>query len=588
MNALEFARQNIFFERTSDISGAFDSSKYRFIEKPLLDLDNIEIKEMVIYKASGCMGTVLGQIALAYRISRQLGDMLFVCQTDDDADKWTDTRGRSFLLNCDPVEKMVRKPFDAVKSITKTRWLFSNKFMVVTGPGINAQNSDQVRFLQTDESHLYNLGVLAGFDGRMGDRWMRQALHVTTSADEGHDIDQRYHDGKQNEWFHRCTTCHELFWMVWKDAAKMFYNGEQVFRWKNSQSETETLESIVVICPHCQAEHKNTSQTRNALSEFADYVPQNPNATIQKQSYRWNRFAAPWLSWSDTLARWLKAIQAAKLGDLKPHEEFVKKVECRSYSPIIPDLGEDCAIGGYSLSDLWIVENKVRIGSVDVQDGGGLHFWCQADEFAGNGESRRIDYKKLYTWEDVRKFQLDHSISDNCFYPDATGRRQREIFMQCVKYRWFALIATDEDEFTHHRTQNKQKLSYPNTFYSMPQMQDSTIGKTSVKIRAANHLPPGFCLSRLWSKHNVGAILMKLKSSDSPRYYGIASDILPDYKDQLHSYVESIEIVKRTGTPKRFLKQVRLDDHSFSTSSMILVGAMIAGVFPLDFSAQNN
>lgn len=97
-------------------------------------------------------------------------------------------------------------------------------------------------------------------------------------------------------------------------------------------------------------------------------------------------------------------------------------------------------------------------------------------------------------------------------------------------------------------------------------------------------LPEGFCYSRLWSKPVIGNVLMMLKSDKSERYYGIAKDFPSDYEAQLHSYVITITRLKTTGAERRFLKQVRTQDHSFATSSMCIVGAIIAGSFPLHFA----
>ena len=51
-------------------------------------------------------------------------------------------------------------------------------------------------------------------------------------------------------------------------------------------------------------------------------------------------FAAPWLEWRATLAKYLDALEAAKLGDLAMLENFSKKQLCQSWTPTLPDFGD--------------------------------------------------------------------------------------------------------------------------------------------------------------------------------------------------------------------------------------------------------
>lgn len=598
MNALQFAEQNIVFEKTSLITGKFHLPKYPFLGAPLLELDNIDTKTLVVLKASGCMGTVFLQIAIAKRILCDQGDMYFVAQTDDDSKEWSVTRGVDFIFRIPDIERLKKFSVGERQSVTQGRWLFRHKFLLITGPGKSARQSKQVRYVLTDESHLeeFENGALKEFDDRRTSAgWTGQSTHATTAPDEGREVDKLYKGGKQNEFHWRCLNCNELVWALWEDFAREHYNGETVFKWKESQSETETLESIRAICPHCSAELMDNSRTRSQLVANGDYLAQNNNPTPGVNSFGWSVFCGHWIDWKSTLGKYLGAQYAAtEFGNLTELENFTKKQLCRPWIPMIPN--RKVALGNFNSGEIWsILENKRRFCSFDFQEGKGsegVHWWGQVDEFIPSGNSRRVDYQRLESWADCRAFQLHHGAESKDTGCDA-GHRDKEVFAKCAMWKWFALLASDSEMFHHTVTVEKQKTIVPNPYYTQPVPQDSMSGKfikrtqqRGIIIPRGSVLPDGWCLSRSWSKPNIGFLLLRLRDGKTGFEYGIPSDIREEYLKQLNSYMETIDIVKKTNRKTRILKQIRDDDHSFSTSSQNLVLAIISGYFPLATQQQ--
>lgn len=587
MRTRDFAAEHIVFQKTSPVTGRFRLPMYPFLGKPFDSADDIRVKRLIILKASSCLGTVAGQVINTKRIACDVGDQMMVCQTDDDSAKWTKTRGREWLESVPAVMRLLKNDRYAQ---TNDLWLFRHKFLIITGPGITAAQSDQVRYVQTDESHLaaYPQGRLTEFEKRMGARWDRQATHITTAPDVGREIHGFYDESSQDEWHWRCVKCNGLILPCWSDIAKQRYNGETVFHWKEDQSDTATLESIQAICPHCQAEVKDEPRSRYAVSEHGDYVPFNPSAPIESKGYQWPVWAAHWIPFRETLSEFLVAMKSAREGDLKKHEDFVKKRECRPYLAEIPDDGK-LKVGDYKVGDIWIVdENKKRLCAFDFQEGHGaegVHFWGQADEFLKNGTSRRLDYRRLESWADCRAFQLHHGVADSDAFPDA-GHRGKEVFKQCALYKWYALIASDAEEFHHTIKVEMKPTQITNPYFTQTKPQDSMSGKIIKDLRRGiiipkgQKLPPGWCYSRTWSKPNIGFLLLRLKAGKLWEY-GIPIDINEEYVKQLNSYMETFDTSKKTGAKTRILKQIRESDHAFATSSQILVGAIVSGFLPL-------
>lgn len=602
MNSLSYLSRNITFRESSVITGRWDSSKYRFLERPATDLSNPAIRRMVIYKAASCMGTVFLQCALTYRIERELGHGQVVTQTDEHAGMFTVKRGKPFVLRIPGVEALIPKNAKGEQklyAITNTHWNFVHKWIKICGPGESHQQSEQVRWLFTDESHLVDSfpdGALTAFEKRMGNAWNRASLHVTTAADKGREVDKFYHEGGQNEFHLRCLNCHELFWPLWEDDAKAKY-GKTLFRWLewNTQeqplTESEILDTLRLHCPHCDHAHQDTMQTRHDLQTHGDYVAMNPGALPENQSYRWNCFAYYPISWREVLTEWLRALRAERMGDLKPMEDFVKKRLCMSYVPTLHNMGETSSGRDYKSGDVWIVDERLcRTGSFDVQSESGFHLWAQCDDFRADGSSRRVAFTRLESWAQARQFQLDHNIESEHVGID-TQHRHAETLARCAEWLWYGMRASDEREFLVSVDGKK----VPNRFYVDPTLEDAMQGKSIApdiaRLRKRTHFPvvktptgivhTGFCFVRAWSKQNVGMLLMRLKDGSAGRYFGVATDLSDDFTEQLHSYIETRETHKKTGAESVVLKQIKHHDHAFSCQSQSIVLAMVAGCFPL-------
>lgn len=595
MNGLSYARRNIVFNEQTPIFGAFDDSKYRFIAKPLLRLDDIDVKQQIIYKASSALGTITLQIATAYRLDMLRKSMLLVAQSDDDADEWAKTRIRPFLERLPSLKDTV---LSGRTAITNTMWQWANHYAIISGPGVNAQNSKQVCFVHTDEAHLYNAGTLAAFDDRMGGRWDRASLHVTTAADAGHEIDQLYFQGDQNEWHHVCVHCGKLFWLLWNDQAEKLY-GHRVFLYDEDGGDNATLESLKLVCPNCHGEMFDTPNTRLEMDEGADYVSMNPSAVKSVASYRWNCFAVRWRSWQERLTTYLLAIKSARIGNFKPHENWVKKHLCESYTNEIPELNK-ITTGGDSRVVWDVKEDKTRVCSFDVQ-GGEFHLWALCDEFDLQGNSRRVAFARLTTWQQAREFQLYNNVQDvpipnpQCLHPFVAcdyGYRYTEVFSQCAQYRWLALKSGDNEapiEFTHlvsirklNGEIEKKSIILP---YSPVQMQDGNAGKKGAKVQAIRGIPKGWCASRQWSKSAIGFIVLRLLNKSSEREYIIDQGFSSDFISQVAGYIEINEPAKKNSLVMiRKLRKVKEDEHAFTCASQNILLAIIAGYFPMDFA----
>lgn len=573
-NALEYARKHVNFWQSSPIVGQFDDAKYPFIRKPLLSLEDIDARETVVYGPTQSMKTVFAQIATSYRLAVHQCSILITAQSDDDVDEFSKVKMRPFIERLPHlINTVAAKP-----TINLIQW--PSYELILSGPGENASESKSVRFWHSDESHRYGAGRMASLANRCGYRWNRHMLHTTTAADAGMEVDAKFHKGNQQEWHVRCLHCNALFQPLWEDESRRVYNGHRVFQWLDNGSETETLDSIRYVCPHCDKPIDNLPRNRVEMDDGADYIAMNPSADKTALSFRWNAFATRYKPLRDLLSIYLSAIESAKLGDFKPFEDWTKKHEVRTWDGQIPQVGIVSLGRDHELSGIEVIEGDLVLGSCDIQDAGGFHIWALADVWHNNGDSKRIAYDKLASFDDLRAWQLRRGIRD--FVPGKDrhpfmvldhGHREPEVFSACARWNWLGLKSTDEESFSHIITRRNMPPITVEKPWSVVRTGNPLLGRAGAGIAK-------LCASRLWSKPRLYQLLYRLKQAETPRKYSIATDINPQFVDQLHSYIPAASIDKKTGSlAKTYWRKIKKDDHSFVCAAQSLLLAIIHGQY---------
>jgi hypothetical protein len=575
VNTLEFARRFIRFDKSSPITGPFRDEFYPFLRAPMAAADDIRVKRLVIYKASSAMGTVLGQILNLKRIVCDVGDQLMICQTDDDASVWSKTRGKEWVkANADAMRLLSRDKY----SMNNDLWLFRHKFLGITGPGINAAQSVQVRYVQSDESHLdaYPPGRLVEFEKRMGGRWDRQATHITTAPDAGKEVDKFFEEGQQDEWHFRCPQCAHLIAPLWGEYAREKY-GLDLFV-------TVADSSIWFRCPFCSNAFMDTSRDRYALVKDGDYVSANPSAPIHTRSFRWSAFAAHWISWGDLLVEHWAAMAAARLGDLKPHEDWCKKRLAVAYIPTLPDFGDGKGADDYRLGDVWECGESERFMGIDRQAGKGdegEHLWVLIVQYDRAGNSRRLAYRKVQTFAQAEALAVEFEVKPFKTYCDS-GYENRSTFRECGKRNWLTTRGSDEVEFMHTKeiAGETRNFSLP---YSPWTLQSGNIGQKSQNIirKKGSRVPPGWAWQLVMANPTLYGYLAANIGGSSGRYFGIAADMPDEYRKNMPAFIMVSEPDKKTGTIKKVIwKKVR-EDHAWDCEVQCLLGAIRSGFHPL-------
>jgi hypothetical protein len=448
-----------------------------------------------------------------------------------------------------------------------------------------------VRYCQTDESHLesYPDGRLIEFEKRMGGRWDRQGTHITTAPDEGREVATFYLAGQQDEWHFRCPKCERLVWPLWGEDSGKHYNGVKVFGFDSMR------DSVVFMCPHCDHISNDTARDRYALNKDGDYVAQNPTAPPETRSFRWSVFAAHWISWREMLIESNSAMEAAKLGNLKPWEDFEKKRLCKIYVPRLPDFGDAKGNRDYRLGDVWQPGGEtLRVLSCDPQAGKAgepAHRHALVVEYDRQGNSRRVCYRRIDAAAQLHEMAAEFGVSEgkpgkNSHVIIDSGHEPRRTFRECGQFGWYAFKGSDLQQF-HAIKQgigaDAMNVTHPMP-YSQPEPQSGVVGealpKSARKVKVGR-LPDGWAYCITSHNPELYGYLYALITGASGRYFGIAQDMPECYVKNMPGFMPLIEPDKKTATVKKIVWKKIREDHYWDLEVMALVIAIRSGFFPL-------
>ena len=603
MSTLQFATENIVFEKLSLYTGRFNIEHYKRLRAPLAANDDIRTKRLVMLAAAGCMKTVALQICIAHHIARVGGDCKFFAQNDDKGDTWSQDRGQPFILPIPECRRLLKMSITERGRVTKSKWYFRNCTFHISGPSKAQRQTDQLQTVWIDEAHLpdsFEDGALKEIEDRIQSAgWLGKAVYGTTAPDDGREIAQFFLAGPQNEYHWKCPKCAKLIWPLWREvtptqkhAVEVY--GKDVFLWDETPDKKPIVESIRARCPHCDAIFHDTTQDRESLCGD-DYVPMNPNPQPGTDSYRWNVFSVPELEWKSTLQKYVEAIEYALLGNLDVMENFVKKQICGIWTPTMPSLGDAKGNRDYWLGDVWQPGGEtLRVLSCDPQAGKAgepAHRHALVTEWDRQGNSRRVCYRRIDTAAQLHEMAAEFGVSEgkpgkNSHVIIDSGHEPRRTFRECGQFGWYAFKGSDLQQF-HAVKQgigaDAMNVTHPMP-YSQPEPQSGVVGealpKSARKVKVGR-LPDGWAYCITSHNPELYGYLYALITGTSGRYFGIAQDMPECYVKNMPGFMPLIEPDKKTATVKKIVWKKIREDHYWDLEVMALVIAIRSGFFPL-------
>lgn len=514
----------------SPMPGPFRSDNSPWVREVMEAIVDPKIKLVSIIAAVQSSKTTSPELTLCYIIANLPGPCLWLDQTDDDAKDESESRLQKLFESCEPVKRLFPKNKNKQRNCTIH---FSNGMTLWMLGAYNKTNLQRrsIRWLIGDETWRWPVGHMAEAEARTtAFGWLGKCIFMSQGGEEADDTHRKFETTDMREWHYKCPKCGKYVsykWenVEWDDDCKD-ENGEYDFDKINH--------STALKCAECGEYFEDSDRMRRILNKDGKFIPLNPNAAKENRGYHWNALAS--MSWGKLAELYLRAKIAARKGDSSLLQQFYQKRLALPWKEFAEDYRLEIASGSYVSGDTWSEEAgfnikgeiiappfgegeciaPLRILTVDVQMD---CFYLAVRAWSMNGSSRLLWHERVLTWEDIEEVQKRFRILDNLVFVDA-GYNSFEVYKQCGKRNWIALMGDNRANFFHRLPQGKTVLR----FYS------------PVKHIFISRFVK--CRMHFWSNLNVKDTLARIRRNQNPAdgaTWEVPTDISEDYLKQMES-----------------------------------------------------
>lgn len=514
----------------SPMPGPFRSENSPWVREVMEAIVDPKIKLVSMIAAVQSSKTTAPELTLCYIIANLPGPCLWLDQTDEDAKDESESRLQKLFESCEQVRKFFPKNKNKQRNCTIH---FSNGMTLWLLGAYNKTNLQRrsIRWLFGDETWRWPVGHMAEAEARTtAFGWLGKCVFMSQGGEENDDTHRKFETTDMREWHYKCPKCEKFIaykWenIEWDDDAKD-ENGEYDFRKIN--------QNTAIKCSECGEYFEDSDRMRRILNRDGMFIPMNPNASKENVGFHWNAIAS--MSWGKLAELYLRAKIAARKGDSTLLQQFYQKRLALPWKEFAEDYRLEIASSGYNSGDTWEEEggfNKkgeiisqpfseneciapLRIMSVDVQMD---CFYLVVRAWSPEGSSRLLWHERALTWEDIEEVQKRFNVLDNLVFIDA-GYNSYEVYKQCGKRNWIALMGDNRSSFVHRLPNGKSVFR----FYSP--VKNIFISKQTK------------CRMHFWSNLNVKDTLARIRRNQNPAdgaKWEVPCDISEDYLKQMES-----------------------------------------------------
>ena len=456
------------------IQGRFDVRNSPWLIDPLDSMIDPVVRRTTVSKAIQSAGTLMAELATAYRIVNDPGPCTFTCQSDEMATLEGKTRMFPLFESIEQVRRILPRPGPFR---TQTEVFFpGGLFFRLNSANISHQQSQSVRYKINDEIWMPRWADVYDDACKRVTAFEQQGtshiLDVSQGGVEGDHADRSFANGSQEEWSAKCSGCGESMplhirqrmiddettraGLVWNSDAK---------RDDGTIDEVRAAETARFVCCHCGHEHGDTDQTRAHWRRSGHYVCKRENPPRDWKSYHWEALVAHPMH---LLAREFAQAENhfAKYKDDSPRSKFRQKREARSWVVsreainlfTIEDDGEPYTSEQY-IAGTTIPGEVMRIMTVDRQQAG---FWVEVRAWTAEPASWQLWFGKVDTIDMVRAIQTKYGVPDQCCAED---RRYQpaSVDADCVRFGWRGMMGYKRKSWTMRNEQTGNLENYPHS-----------------------------------------------------------------------------------------------------------------------------
>jgi len=515
---------------------------------------------------------MLADMWVPWLVANDPGPLMWNMQTDKIAEDHAETRAMPILEQCKPTKDLFPKDKNKKR---KTEVIFANGMPIyIQGPSIGNLQSKGIRYLINDEIWIWKEGRLADAKARVADFEEIQSstiLNVSQGGFENDDLDIEWKASMRHEWMITCLKCDHKMIVKWsnfrKDGSRWGIVWDDDETTKDSRGEwimPRVLESVRFECEECGHVHSDTPRTRQEWNRLGDYKVINPDGNPRVHGFHWPSMIHR--NFTKLVDKFLRSKEAFKRGSLEPLQEFFQKEMSEPWSEMAAFEPEAQSAAIYEVASDW-EEEKVRFLTVDVQQESEFYYVVRAWGFK---ESRRLDYGRLFSYDDIDRISKEFKVAPNRVLIDS-GYDAREVYHHCCKFGWIALKGEDVEHFMHPVKRNG-RTEYVRRSYAKLSSGDPESGQ--------KHQGQRFCKLVRWSNPMLKDRLQRLRDSKGAKWHN--SRIKTDeeeleYDRQLRAEYRTY-VKDKNGRRKRIWKCPSGNNHFFDCEVQQVLGATLADV----------
>lgn len=456
------------------IQGRFDVRNSPWLKDPLDSMIDPVVRRTTVSKAIQSAGTLMAELATAYRIVNDPGPCTFTCQSDEMATLEGKTRMFPLFECIEAVRRILPRPGPLR---TQTEVFFpGGLFFRLNSANLSHQQSQSVRYKINDEIWMPRWADVYDDACKRVTAFEQQGtshiLDVSQGGIEGDHADRSFRNGSMEEWSANCAGCGKAMplhihqrmvsdesiraGMVWNPDAK---------RDDGTIDEIRAAETVRFVCCHCGHEHPDTDATRAHWRRTGHYVCTRKNPPRDWKSYHWEAIIAHPMH---LLAREFAQAENhfAKFKDDSGRAKFRQKREARSW--VVereainlfggPDDGPPYSSEDY-VAGKSIPNEVMRAMSIDRQQAG---FWVEVRAWTAEPASWQLWFGKVETIDMVRAIQAKYGVPDSCVAQDRRYKPS-EVDADCVRFGWRGMMGYSRKSWTMMNDASGKLENYPHS-----------------------------------------------------------------------------------------------------------------------------
>lgn len=554
------------------MDGDFRIGKTKYLEFLFELFKDHKIRQINLLASVQCAKSAFAQICLLWTMLNEKGMAVYLCQTEDEANKMIDTRLIPMLKNCKELSDLAQH-LD-VRAIKKKSILLPNISVFISSPKPNFLQSKSIKVLIGDELHLWEnqAAIQLAKDRTTFYPKNHKILFVSRAGNEN---DQWYNEcikaGKTYEWAWNCPSCsfqQPYYWDYQReDKSYAGVNFHPIVRYEDGTTNyIETAKKATLECVKCRGQIKDNEYNRTQLALSGSWVmTENPQGMPTSVTVKINSMGNPYLpiGYDETqpgdslVIQYLQAKDLEKVGIIDDFKTFWTQKLNRFWTERAGSSIISAPMELYDGQREW-KDETARFMTVDIQRGHG-HAQGTIEKFAvvvrawsqATAESRGL-YRGYVdalprehpsgSWGNIEMIQQKYGVMDQAVFVDS-GYNTHEVYYQCANH-WHEHAQKKGVIVSWNAVKGDDADSFP--FINKDGMKERRLYKISDPINVTGQKGQGVkrCPLTIYSGPQVKDILYRLRTGQGAKW--LWDSVNAEYDKQMN--VEQKVQVK--GKPK--------------------------------------